>query len=165
MSNLQKYINKQSKAGLPVRIRVTFSNPSKRQKWKEFQAYALRGEKLVHIFKGREYPYEVARITGYGSDAQKKPHHSVYVVKLDGVPKGTGKDVYVGMTGKSVEDRFKDHKMGRKAGKKYVTKYGTKLMYKLFEHLNPMSWDDAVLMERDLSDQLRAKGYTVYGGH
>ena len=165
MKGLQSYVSKQKKLTLPIRIRVKFKNPSRRQKWKELANYALRDEKLVHIFKGKEYPYDIARVTGYGSGDNSKPHHSVYVVKLVGVPEGTGRDVYVGMTGKSIEDRIRDHKVGKKAGRKYVTKYGTELLPELYRHLNPMTWEDAVAMERDLAEQLRAKGYNVYGGH
>jgi hypothetical protein len=36
---------------------------------------------------------------------------------------------------------------------------------KLYAHLNPMAYADAVRMERELADELRAAGYQVFGGH
>jgi len=164
MKSIHSYVSKQAKAGLPIRIRFKFAKETRGQRWKQFKEYELRGDRLVHKFQGREYSYTIERITGFGSD-RRKPHHSVYVVKLEGVPKGTGRDVYVGMTGLSVEERFKRHKAGVKAGKKYVTKYGTKLLYELFEDLNPMAWEEAVLIERKISKKLQTLGYNVYGGH
>jgi len=104
-------------------------------------------------------------------------HHSVYVVLLK--PEAARlrkvqrenplrlKDkpcVYVGMTGLSPEERFANHQAGIKDA--YVVKrYGVRLMPELFAHLNPMPFDAAVIMERDLAEDLRSQGYTVTGGH
>ncbi len=103
-------------------------------------------------------------------------HHSVYVILLSktalkerGVlrlnPKrDTSKPcVYVGMTGLPVDHRFENHKNGYKAAR-VVEKCGIRLMPELFEHLNPMPFEAAVQMEKDLADDLRAEGYTVTGG-
>ena len=38
-------------------------------------------------------------------------------------------------------------------------------MPELYEHLNPMPYSAAVLMEGDLAEDLRNEGYTVTGGH
>ena len=46
-----------------------------------------------------------------------------------------------------------------------VKKYGEGLMPELYEHLNPMPYDAAVQMEKDLAEDLRNQGYTVTGGH
>jgi hypothetical protein len=35
----------------------------------------------------------------------------------------------------------------------------------LYEHLNPMSYEDAVRMELELADSLRKRGFQVFGGH
>ena len=45
-----------------------------------------------------------------------------------------------------------------------VKKYGLRLMPELYEFLNPMPFDAAAQMEKDLAEDLRAEGYTVAGG-
>ena len=71
--------------------------------------------------------------------------------------------VYVGMTGLPVDHRFENHKNGYKAAR-LVEKYGVRLMPELYQHLNPMPFDAAVEMEKDLAEDLRSEGYTVTGG-
>jgi hypothetical protein len=91
-------------------------------------------------------------------------HHSVYVVYLRN-PKGDGRaGYYVGMTGLAPEARFQNHKNGIKAAS-VVRRFGERLVPKLYAHLNPMSFEDAVAMEAKLADQLRARGFQVFGGH
>jgi len=72
--------------------------------------------------------------------------------------------VYVGMTGLTPEERFANHKAGVK-GAYVVRRYGVRLMPELYEHLNPMPFEAAVVMEVDLAEDLRLAGYTVTGGH
>src|SRR3954467_5869510 len=96
--------------------------------------------------------------------SKKSDHHCVYVVYLRN-PKGDGKaGYYVGMTGLTPEERFANHKAGIKASS-VVKRYGERLMPKLYEHLNPMSYDDALAMEKQLFQELKAKGLQVFGGH
>ena len=91
-------------------------------------------------------------------------HHSVYVVYLRN-PNGDGKaGYYVGMTGLPPEQRLENHKNGIKAAR-VVTKFGERLVPKLYEHLNPMPYKKAQLMEVMLADSLRKRGYLVFGGH
>ncbi|MFL6513450.1 MAG: hypothetical protein ACJ8M1_00325 [Chthoniobacterales bacterium] len=103
-------------------------------------------------------------------------HHSVYVVLLDDAvlkhrwvgrlnPRRdpTKPPVYVGMTGLPVDHRFENHRNGYKSSR-VVEKYGVRLLPDLFEHLNPMPFDAAAQMEKDLTEDLRAEGYTVLGG-
>jgi hypothetical protein len=103
-------------------------------------------------------------------------HHSVYVVLLDDAvakhpsvvrvnPKRHPSKpcVYVGMTGLPVEHRFENHKQGYKSAWT-VKKYGIRLLPELFEHLNPMPFEAAAQMEKDLTEDLRNQGYTVTGG-
>jgi predicted GIY-YIG superfamily endonuclease len=110
------------------------------------------------------------------ANANSQFHHHVYVVLLDPSaaknrkvraqnPKSSsGKPcVYVGMTGLQPEERFWNHKNGEKAAR-IVTKYGLRLLPELFAHLNPMPFEAAAQMERDLAEDLRAQGYTVAGG-
>jgi hypothetical protein len=67
------------------------------------------------------------------------------------------------MTGLPVEHRFENHKNGFKSAWT-VKKYGIRLMPELYEHLNPMPFEAAAQMEKDLTEDLRAEGYTVTGG-
>ena len=103
-------------------------------------------------------------------------HHSVYVILLDPCVlrhpsilrlnpnrEPTKPCVYVGMTGLPVEQRFENHKNGLKSAW-VVRKYGLRLMTELFEFLNPMPFEAAAQMEKDLAEDLRADGYTVTGG-
>ena len=103
-------------------------------------------------------------------------HHSVYVILLDPavlqhpsiLRLNPNRDpakpcVYVGMTGLAVQDRFQNHKEGQKSAW-VVKKYGLRLMPELYEFLNPMPFEAAAQMEKDLAEDLRSEGYTVAGG-
>src|SRR6266851_5678300 len=93
-----------------------------------------------------------------------RDHHCVYVVYLRD-PRGDGKaGYYVGMTGLSPAQRFKNHKQGIKAAG-VVKRCGERLVPRLYAHLNPMPYAKAVEMEVALADSLRKRGFTVYGGH
>lgn len=104
-------------------------------------------------------------------------HHHVYVVELDPAIAAfrevrrlnPGRDaskpcVYVGMTGLAPEERLANHLAGYKASS-WVRKFGRRLLPELFEHLNPMPYEAAAEMERDLAGDLRQQGFTVVGGH
>ena len=108
---------------------------------------------------------------------QPTHHHNVYVVLLDPAagnlrsvraenPKRDRKKpcLYVGMTGLAPEQRFANHKAGIKAAS-VVKRYGLRLLPELYEHLNPMPFEAAAQMEKDLAEDLRRAGYTVAGGH
>jgi hypothetical protein len=118
------------------------------------------------------------------SRAHRKPstagdedfHHSVYVILLDPAVlrhpsilrlnpdrNPTKPCVYVGMTGLPVEQRFENHRIGLKSAW-VVKKYGLRLEPELYEFLNPMPFEAAAQMEKDLAEDLRAEGYTVTGG-
>lgn len=104
-------------------------------------------------------------------------HHSVYVVLLApeaarlrevraANPERNPKlpCLYVGMTGLDPEERFANHKQGIKAAR-VVQKYGLKLLPEFYAPYNPMPFEAAVQMEKELAEELRAQGYTVAGGH
>ena len=96
--------------------------------------------------------------------AERAGHHHVYVVFLRN-PRGDGKaGYYVGMTGLTPEERLANHKAGVKAAR-IVRQHGVRLVPMLYEHLNPMSFDDAARMEVALADSLRKRGFQVFGGH
>jgi hypothetical protein len=103
-------------------------------------------------------------------------HHNVYVVLLSKaalkdwsiLQRNPARDpsrpaVYVGMTGLPVDHRFENHKNGYKSAR-LVRRYGVRLMPELFEHLNPMPYEHALQMEKDLAEDLRLHGYAVCGG-
>jgi hypothetical protein len=103
-------------------------------------------------------------------------HHSVYIILLDPavrkIPSVSRLNpdrvlskpcVYVGMTGLPIDHRFENHKNGYKSAR-LVKKYGIKLIPELYQHLNPMPFDAAAQMEKDLTEDLRKEGYTVAGG-
>jgi hypothetical protein len=71
--------------------------------------------------------------------------------------------VYVGMTGVPPAERFKNHKNGYKSSR-YVRDYGVRLLPHLYEYLNPMPFEAASQMERELAEELREQGYAVCGG-
>ena len=96
--------------------------------------------------------------------SRSRDHHSVYVVYLRN-PQGDGKAGYfVGMTGLSPEQRFKNHKNGVKSAG-VVRRFGERLVPRLYAHLNPMPYEKAKEMEGILAESLRKRGYLVYGGH
>jgi len=103
-------------------------------------------------------------------------HHCVYVVLLDRAAARNRKlllenpnrnpskpCVYVGMTGLAPEERFCNHKKGIKAAQ-IVRRFGRGLLPELYEYFNPMPFEAAAQMERDLAEDLRKQGYTVAGG-
>jgi hypothetical protein len=108
--------------------------------------------------------------------AELKFHHNAYVILLS---KAALKDrsilqrnperdcskpaVYVGMTGLPVDHRFENHKNGYKSAR-LVRKYGVRLLPEMYEFLNPMPYEHAAQVERDLADELRGQGYAVVGG-
>lgn len=110
------------------------------------------------------------------SSGQTKDHHNVYVVLLAPAAGRTRKArllnpnrdpkkpcVYVGLTGLTPEERFANHKQGVKSSY-YAKRYGVRLLPELFAHLNPMPYEAAAQMEKDLTEDLRREGYTVFGG-
>jgi len=107
---------------------------------------------------------------GSQTSKEQKFHHSVYVVLLDNavvrhssiLPVNPTRDplkpcVYVGMTGLTVDHRFKNHKNGYKSAWT-VKKYGIRLMPELYKRLNPMPFEAAAHMEIELAEDLRAEG-------
>ena len=71
---------------------------------------------------------------------------------------------YAVMRGLAPEKRYANHKAGIKAAA-IVRRYGERLLPELYQHLAPMSYQDALAMEKELFEELKAKGYQVFGGH
>src|SRR5215207_5943763 len=104
-------------------------------------------------------------------------HHNVYVILLNAAVSRLRKVraanpacdptkpcVYVGMTGLTPDERFANHKAGIK-GAWVVRRFGVRLLPEFYAHLNPMPFEAAVQMEKDLAEDLRRAGYIVTGGH
>jgi hypothetical protein len=111
------------------------------------------------------------------SSPQSQNHHNVYVVLLDSAvgklrkvkwlnPERNPKKpcLYVGLTGLTPEERFANHQQGIKSSL-FVKRFGLRLLPELYAHLNPMPYEAAAQMEKDLTEDLRRAGYTVVGGH
>jgi hypothetical protein len=124
-------------------------------------------------FKRRTFQRLRARLAQEGAG----DHHNVYVVLLDPAAAGIRKVllenpardpkkpiVYVGLTGLTPEERFANHKLGIKSSP-LVRRFGIRLLPELYRHLNPMPYEAAAQMEKDLTEDLRRAGYTVVGGH
>jgi hypothetical protein len=101
-------------------------------------------------------------------------HYSVYVVLLDNKvleehkyktrnPQhiNTKPCVYVGMTGIGPAERFKKHKNKIKHNT-YVFEYGIRLLPELYENFNPMSFNEAIIKEKELAEHLKKNGYAVW---
>lgn len=96
--------------------------------------------------------------------ADRRRHYSVYVVYLRD-PRGDGKaGYYVGMTGLAPCQRFANHKAGIRSAR-IVKRCGERLVPRLYEHLNPMTYQEAVEAEPRLAETLRGRGFQVFGGH
>ena len=78
--------------------------------------------------------------------------------------------LYVGMTSKSPKERFEQHIKGIRSKKGYklhaaiVKKYGMYLRPSLYDHLNPMTRQEAVKMEEELANRLKRQRYAVWWG-
>ncbi len=97
--------------------------------------------------------------------------HNLYIIllfELKGKIPGYG--LYVGETSKSPEARFKEHAQ-RKRNKKgplfsrIVYKHHKCLLPTLYNHLNPLSREEAKDLEAKIAEALRLEGIPVYGGH
>lgn len=104
----------------------------------------------------------------------RRKHYHVYVVELDAAvlerkkfrernPRYVeGKPcVYVGMTGLTPEQRFRNHKRGYKASR-FVRDYGWHLRPDLFPDGSPFTYREAQSVERHVADELRGIGYGVW---
>jgi len=76
--------------------------------------------------------------------------------------------VYVGQTSRTPQERFEQHKRGRRASL-WVKRYGLHLRPRLYGAFGEMTRDDALAAEAEQARRLRNRGggtkYCVYGGH
>jgi hypothetical protein len=82
--------------------------------------------------------------------------------------KGVLECLYVGMTSKTPQERFEQHKTGYRNKKGHnlssalVQKYGLYLRGSLYNHLGQMTKAEALKMESQLALELRRKRYAVW---
>ena len=70
--------------------------------------------------------------------------------------------VYVGMTSKTPEERFKVHKSDSPKGSRKVREFGIALMPELYEDINPLTREKAEDMEKTHAEDLRSQGFAVW---
>lgn len=96
-------------------------------------------------------------------------HRFIYVIQLSEdvgrSPDPSLPPVYVGQTGKTRADRFREHKIGYKRAR-VVHRYGIRLMPELYPCADPiLSVNAAMQLEKWWADELRERGHLVKGGH
>ena len=100
---------------------------------------------------------------------------NVYVIELDSeilkkkdfMKENPNRDpskecVYVGMTSKTPEERFKVHKSDSPKGSRKVREFGIALMPEHYKRFNPLTWREAVDKEKEIAEDLRSQGYAVW---
>lgn len=76
--------------------------------------------------------------------------------------------LYVGMSSKTPQERFQQHKTGYRNAKGHklsaniVQKYGRYLRPSLYQDIGPLSRKEALEVEEGLALELRRKGYAVW---
>ena len=91
--------------------------------------------------------------------------HYVYVILL--FDPDRAKDpfgLYVGESANPPDVRFGQHRCGYKASKA-AKKYGISLLPSLYEHINPFSKRENLVVQADLAEVFRTAGFWVEGGH
>lgn len=97
------------------------------------------------------------------------PHHNVYVIELRpevlsessfaaANPRHRTDEpcVYVGLTALSPSERFERHKQGIQACR-LVRNYGVRLLPRLYGRYNPLTYPDAVELEKELARTRRRR--------
>ena len=97
--------------------------------------------------------------------------HHLYIILLSGLNRREpGYGLYVGESSKTPEVRFKEHSQGKRNRKgplfsRIVRRHHKCLLPTLYEHLNPLSRQEAKSLEREIAEALKAERIPVYGGH
>ena len=108
------------------------------------------------------------------SSSDNSKRYSIYVIELDkavlenkkfrtanpGYEEGQP-CVYVGMTVRTPEERFDQHKRGYKSAR-FVRNFGLRLKPRQYRSLNPMTFEEARQMEVEKARRLRKRGYGVW---
>jgi hypothetical protein len=74
-------------------------------------------------------------------------------------------NLYVGQTADTPEERFAEHRLGHRASR-HVRKHGLRLRPDLYQTLPLLATrEQAEILEARVADELRSRGYRVFGGH
>jgi hypothetical protein len=76
--------------------------------------------------------------------------------------------VYVGVTALTPEERYARHRKGGITSASIVLDYGEGLLKSLYRHANPLratSEEEALKAEAEFAEELRDRGYSVWGEH
>ena len=74
-------------------------------------------------------------------------------------------NVYVGETGRTVEERFATHKAGGRTASRIVSRFWVQLRPDSYEGLQEYETEaESVEAEQQLRGKLEKQGYTVHGG-
>ena len=97
--------------------------------------------------------------------------HHLYIILLSELHgKNPGYGLYVGESSKTPEARFEEHARGKRNRKgplysRIVRRHHKCLLPTLYEHLNPLSRQEAKELEGKIAETLKDAGIPVYGGH
>ena len=76
--------------------------------------------------------------------------------------------VYVGVTALTPEERYERHREGGMTSASIVRDHGVGLLESLYREANPLSAtseEEALKAEAELAEELRDRGYAVWGEH
>jgi hypothetical protein len=113
---------------------------------------------------------KAAEITSHFTP-QTTGRHNLYIILLYELKgKSPGYGLYVGETSKSPAARYKEHAQRERNKKgplfsRIVYKHHKGLLPTLYNHLNPLSREEARKLEGEIAEALRLAGIPVYGGH
>lgn len=165
-SGASPVLEKQGEKLLPL---FDGANPFSRGRWKE--------EGILSDLKDVIEDLRERRYTVYNRPLQKK--HRLYVIELKREileerrpnerysPDGnshqySAEPLYVGQTGKSREQRFRDHQRGHNSN---LQSFVVRLRNDLTEPMEALNRLEALRGERKLAWRLGQRGYPIYGGH
>lgn len=117
-----------------------------------------------------EWLEQAAEITGRFFPRTRGNHHLYIILLADLHQKSPGYGLYVGESSKTPEVRFKEHIQGKRNRKgplfsRIVRRHYRCLLPTLYEHLNPLSRQEARTLEKEIAVALKDAGIPVYGGH
>jgi hypothetical protein len=131
----------------------------------------------VGLNKQRKRVDELRELGWWVANPRPRKTYSVYVIELDPAVRDrpaakkanphadpTMPCVYVGQTSKSPEERLAQHLAGYRCSK-WARDYGLRLLPHLYQRHNPLTELGSLWKEDSVTKALRAKGYTVMGGH
>jgi hypothetical protein len=113
---------------------------------------------------------QAAEITGNFTPKTTGKHNLYIVLLYELKGKRPGYGLYIGETSKSPVARYKEHAQRKRNEKgplfsRIVYKHQKCLLPTLYNHLNPLSRQEAKKLEGEIAEALSLAGIPVYGGH